>query len=240
MGLKLFAYADESGTFDCNHYEWFVYGGIVIAGTDAMQVLARRYVALERRLREEDPSLAALGELKAKDLSFAQRKRLYKALGMPGVTRFACLVDQQRIFPELYTDKRSKQRYCDYALKRAVKEGLKATLEREGIAPSDVGFVKLSVDEHTAATNAKYTLAESVDEELRHGVFSTGFSVFHRPLFPELESKVPVTYCDSKKATLVRAADIVANWVYGAARDQETKPDVMECVMRECVVLRLP
>ena len=130
--MKLFVYADESGTFDSSHYDWFTYGGVMCCGLEAMQEMARRYAGLEAKLRGEDESLACLDELKAKYLDFHNRKRLYNSLSIPGVHRFGVIVNQAKVFPNIYGDQRSRQRFIDYALKRAIKESIRCALAHEG------------------------------------------------------------------------------------------------------------
>ena len=43
--VKVYVYADESGTFDKVHNELFVYGGVVLVGAGARDDAARRYSA---------------------------------------------------------------------------------------------------------------------------------------------------------------------------------------------------
>ena len=43
---RLYAYADESGTFDKVHNDLFVYAGVIILGKDAKDDLERRYTAV--------------------------------------------------------------------------------------------------------------------------------------------------------------------------------------------------
>lgn len=239
--MKLFVYADESGTFDNTHNEWFTYGGLVCCGIEPMQEMARRYAGLEKRLRHEYDELSDLGELKAKHLSFSQRKRLYGSISIRGVHRFGVVVDQSRVFQSIYDHPHSKQRFVDYALKRAIKAGIKRAMSSDKIPPSSVEFVKVTVDEHTSATNGRYTLEESIDEELRHGAFSSDFSGYmHPPLFPGMRSRIQTHYADSRSSTLVRASDVVANWIYSAVRDRDRRPDVLASIERECIVLELP
>ena len=68
-------------------------------------------------------------------------------------------------------------------------------------------------DEHTTATNGRYELKESLEQEFKHGTYNYNYSKFFEPLFPNLQS-VEVNYCNSAKVTLVRAADITANKLY--------------------------
>nr|MBQ4319748.1 DUF3800 domain-containing protein [Clostridia bacterium] len=58
-------------------------------------------------------------------------------------------------------------------------------------------------------------LRESIEQELRFGIFNFQYNTFHPPLFRNLK-QVKVSFRDSKTVTLIRAADIVANRLYYA------------------------
>ena len=110
------------------------------------------------------------------------------------------------------SSKRRKQRYLDYALKRGVKSGIVDALRLQGIAASEVDAVSVVVDEHSTSIDGKYNLAESVDEELRCGMFNPTWQTSYPPVFSDWLPKIPVSYVDSSKVAMVRAADVTANW----------------------------
>ena len=134
------------------------------------------------------------------------------------------------------SSKRRKQRYLDYALKRGVKSGIVDALRLQGIAASEVDAVSVVVDEHSTSIDGKYNLAESVDEELRCGMFNPTWQTSYPPVFSDWLPKIPVSYVDSSKVAMVRAADVTANWAFMAERDKETYPRAYEMLSKATVL----
>ena len=50
--MDLYIYADESGTFDKNHNEIFVFGGVIFLGKQARDIAIREYNHVERVIRQ--------------------------------------------------------------------------------------------------------------------------------------------------------------------------------------------
>lgn len=134
------------------------------------------------------------------------------------------------------SSKRRKQRYLDYALKRGVKSGIVDALGLQGIAASEVDAVSVVVDEHSTSIDGKYNLAESIDEELSCGMFNPTWQTSYPPVFSDWLPKIPVSYVDSFKVAMVRAADVTANWAFMAERDKETYPRTYEMLSKATVL----
>lgn len=49
--MDLFIYSDESGVFDKEHNEIYVYGGLIFLGKELKDSYARKYIAAEKVLR---------------------------------------------------------------------------------------------------------------------------------------------------------------------------------------------
>ena len=49
--MDLFIYSDESGVFDKEHNEIFVFGGLIFLGKEEKDNYARKYIAAENVLR---------------------------------------------------------------------------------------------------------------------------------------------------------------------------------------------
>ena len=97
-----------------------------------------------------------------------------------------------------------------------MKSGIVDALRLQGIAASEVDAVSVVVDEHSTSIDGKYNLAESVDEELRCGMFNPTWQTSYPPVFSDWLPKIPVSYVDSSKVAMVRAADVTANWAFMA------------------------
>lgn len=128
---------------------------------------------------------------------------------------------KKEIFVEdsIFSVKKSKQRYLDFAYKISVKRKFEDLIKRGIIIPNQVEGIYFFVDEHTTATDGKYELREALEQEFRFGTYNWNYSVFFPPLFPNVKT-VDVCFCNSSKVTLVRAADIIANKIYYYANEK--------------------
>ena len=237
--MKLYVFADESGVFDRVHADLFVYGGVIILGKTNYDAIVNKHRSLEIRLRREDPSLKNVPEIKAAYLNLKQRKRLFN-LQVPQCVRFGIVIDQQRVYKQIYQTKQDKQRFLDYALKRGIKHAIESANTSGLILKKEINCMSIVVDEHSTATSGKYTFKETVDEEFRRGTYSPNYDKFFPPLFSLDFPCIPVSYCDSKKVVGVRIADITANWIYKAYSDYPNDQRFLQKLLKSTSVLHLP
>lgn len=238
--MRLYVYADESGTFDQRHNRLFVYGGIILAGAAAKEETTCRFIALERSIRDSSRVHAGAPELKASSMTMRERKRAFMSLRNEGCRQFATIVDQTRLREEVFDSKRRKQRYLDYALVRGIEDGIRRILRTGRIARNEVDSVSIVVDEHSASTRGRLDFAESINDALRCGEFDHTWSTFFPPVFSREIPAVSVAYVDSRNVALVRAADITANWAYMATRDKGTYPRAFAALRAQSSLLQLP
>lgn len=208
--MNIFVYSDESGVLDKQHNRFFVFGGLLFLSKEEKDTANRKYLHSERTIR----GIGSYGtgtELKAAKITPKEKGKLYRSLN--AYYKFGVVIDQQRIRDSIMVNKKSKQRYLDYAFKIGVKRLLQKMIGDKVINPKDVENIYFFVDEHTTATNGIYELQESLEEELKYGTHNWNFSTFYPPLFPKMQS-VQLRYCNSSTVTLIRAADILANRIY--------------------------
>ncbi len=210
--MNIYVYSDESGVFDRAHEKYFVFGGLILLEYSSVNECTARYKKAEKHL------ISKYGkdiELKASMLDLKDRANLYRSLNK--FYKFAVVIDIQNTHASISADKKTKQRYLDYVYKIAVKRRLEKLIDDNLINPDEVKNLSFYVDEHSTATNGKYELAESLEQEFKIGAFNRSFLIFHPPIFPNLQH-LSVKYCDSKKNALVRAADIIANRIFYLTR----------------------
>ena len=128
--------------------------------------------------------------------------------------------DIQKTHNSIASDKKTKQRYLDYVYKIAVKRKLEVLIKHNLIDPNDIKNLSFYVDEHNTATDGKYELRESLEQEFKKGIFNQNWSKFYPPIFPNIQH-VSLKYCDSKKVVLVRVADIIANRIFYLTRTKQ-------------------
>lgn len=126
----------------------------------------------------------------------------------------------KRVNTEIFKNKKSKQRYLDYAFKIGLKRALEKLIQQGKITPSKVNSLNVFCDEHTTATNGFYELKEGLEEEFKRGTHNFRYNKFFPPLFSNLNN-VNLQYCDSATVALIRAADIIANRVYFKAKKDQ-------------------
>lgn len=96
------------------------------------------------------------------------------------------------------------------------------------------------VDEHSTATSGMHSLAESVDEEFRRGIYTSGFRGYKPPLFGDGFPAIPVCYLDSRRVPLIRAADITANYGWHVMNDSGPDSEAFERMRANASFLSLP
>lgn len=208
--MEVYIYSDESGVFDKKNNDFYVYGGIILLGKQAKDEWTRRYIKAETDIR-------SIGyykentELKASILSNKHKGKLFRSLNQP--YKFASIVNQNSIRDEIFKTKKHKQRYLDYVYKITVKRAISNLITKGIIEKGSLQNLNFYIDEHSTATNGRYELQEGLLQELKHGTFNYQYTHFFEPLLPDLKS-INLSFCNSEKTTLIRAADIIANKVY--------------------------
>ena len=213
--MDLFIYSDESGVFDKIHNEIFVYGGLIFLGKRQKDEYIRRYRAAEKSIRGSKYTDGS--ELKACRISNQEKGKLYRSLG--GAIKFGVIINQKNVLDRIFLSKKDKQRYLDYAYKIGLKRALQKLME-EGVIEKNIDTIFAYNDEHSTATNGRYELREGLEQEFKIGTYNMQYDKFFPPLFETMQG-ICLKFCDSRKVTLVRAADIVANRIYYMALNRK-------------------
>lgn len=209
--MRIFVYSDESGVLDKVHNDYYVFGGLIFISESERDIYSRKYIASEKNIRISE-SIASSVEVKACNIQPKSKNKLYRSVA--DAERFGVVISQKKLTnDDLFANKKTKQRYLDWAYKMAVKKKLEKMIAEGKIDPDTVESISFLVDEHSTATNGWYELRESLEKELKIGIWNFEHMAFHKPLFPKIKS-IDLAYCNSSKKTLVRAADIVANHIY--------------------------
>lgn len=209
MDINIFTYSDESGVFDYVHNRYFVFGGLIILGKESKDECIRKYRNAEKAISSK---YSEGQELKASSISHGDKAKLFRSLN--SVCKFGVIIDQSKIRrKEIFSNKKTKQRYLDYAYKIGVKNALQKMMSLGMFSSEDVCNMYFYVDEHTTATAGIYELRECLLQEFKEGTFNFDYQIFYKPIFPAMKG-LSLEYCNSSKTTLVRAADIIANRIY--------------------------
>lgn len=216
--MNIFVYSDESGVFDNKHNDFFVFGGLIILGTEENKIWSRKYSRAEKTIREKRLSRLHFKdcELKASRISNSEKGKLFRSLN--NCLKFSAIVNQNEVLSEIFASKKDKQRYLDFIYKIAVKKAFEQLIDSNKINKLEIDNIFFYVDEHTTATNGRYELREGLEKELKNGTYNYFYNKFYPPLFPNLKS-VNLEFCNSENKLLVRASDIVANRVFYLTRN---------------------
>lgn len=210
--MDLFIYTDESGVFDKVHNSTYVYGGLILFGKKQKEECARKYSRAERCIRYNNYSKDA--ELKASFVTNKEKGKLLRSLN--AYVKFGVVIDECRVLDSIFDDKKTKQRYLDYAYKIGLKRCLQNLISERVILPENINNMYIFADEHSTATNGRYELKEALEQEFKRGTYNFNWDRFFPPLFPHMGG-INLRFCNSECTPLVRAADIVANKIYNRA-----------------------
>ena len=211
--MNLYIYSDESGVLDKEHNDYFVFGGLVLLDKKQKDDLSQRYSAAEKNIIKSEGMISGQ-EAKASFISSASKRKLFRLLSH--TEKFGIIVHQTNLIDELFISKKIKQRYLDWAYKYAVRRKFEQLISDGLLSADDVQSLYFFIDEHHTATDGVYELKESIEQEMKYGIFDFYNNNYIPPLFPNL-SHVHLEFRDSKTVTLIRAADITANRLYHAA-----------------------
>ncbi len=215
--MIIYVYSDESGVFDKVHNDIYVYGGIILLGSSDKDNWSHLYSKAEKDLRKRRNASRNF-ELKASNVTNREKGKLYRSLN--NCHKFSVTIYEQKVLDRIFQSKKDKQRYLDYAYKISVKRAFESLISSGILIPSSVERIEFNVDEHTTATNGKYELQQTLEQEFRFGIYNQSYDRFFPPIFPGVKS-VSLNYCNSAKNLLVRAADIVANRVYHLSLEED-------------------
>ena len=207
--MNIFVYGDESGVFDAAHYDTFVFGGLFFFNKEERDKASRMFSSAENKLKPSYNLSSTRGELKGSILKPKHKSGLFRSLSK--FHRYAFVINLKSLNGNFFGNKKSKQRYMDYAFKVGLKNVLARCIRRGEIDKSDVDSLYIRFDEHATATDGCYELKESIEAEFKHGMNNFRWNLFHPPLFPDMRGEVALSFKDSKNDSLIRASDIVAN-----------------------------
>lgn len=215
--MNIYVYSDESGVFDKEHNDYFVFGGLILLGIGEKENWSRKYSSVEKILRK-NKNVGEDYELKATQITNSEKGKLFRSLN--GCYKFGVVINEKKVLNRIYQSKKDKQRYLDYAYKIAVKRAFESLILDGIISPSEIERIYFYVDEHTTATNGRYELQEALEQEFKLGTYNYRYDTYYPPIFNKMKD-VRLEYCNSASKLLVRAADIVANKIYFLARDEK-------------------
>ncbi|SDJ67467.1 DUF3800 domain-containing protein [Alkalibacterium thalassium] len=197
-------YVDDSGVLHRNE-QYFIYAGYIFLDKESKEDAKRKYRTL---LKEIDAELVWNKEYKAAELENKHKRALFNIL--KDCHSFGVCIKNESIYDSIMLDKKSRTRYKDYALKRAIKEKVVNLINEKLIDPEQPVSFHFLIDQQGTATDGLYGFSESVKEEFSRGIINFNYGKIHKPIFHDI-CLIQTEYCDSSNNYLIQAADILAN-----------------------------
>ena len=210
--MELYVYSDESGVFDKEHNDIFVYGGVILLNKSDCDIASRKYLNAEKTIRTGKYNSKL--ELKACKITNREKGKLYRSLNH--IIKFGGVINQKNVLNQIFKSKKDKQRYLDYAYKISLKKAFQKMINDDIISLDNIDSILVFNDEHSTATNGRYELREGLEQEFKLGTYNMKYDKFYPPIFPNLKS-INLSFCNSEKQPLIRASDIIANRIFYAA-----------------------
>ena len=204
---------DDSGVLTKKESSgYFVYAGYVFTSRNTLNIARRKYIHANKALKK---ALGRNDELKAASLTTNHKRALFNAVRE--YESVSVTVDISQVYNHILAEKKSICRYKDYALKRCIKNKLKALIADGIISKTEKIKLHIYIDEQLTATNGYYDLKDSIKEELQYGIINFDYGVKHQNLF-DSNVEVVIQYCDSRENYMIQASDILANRIWNSYR----------------------
>lgn len=213
--MDLYIYTDESGVFDKVHNKLFVFGGVMYLSKEDRDIATRKYINVEKNIYSKG---LYSGELKASIISNKDKGKIFRSLN--DTIKFGVIIHQRQVDNRIFNDKKSKQRFLDYAYKIMIKRTFQSLEHDSYLKLEDIENINIYCDEHTTATNGRYELKEGIISELKTGTYNYRWTKFYPPICSQIKN-INLGFYDSKNRTLIRAADVVANRIYASSINKD-------------------
>ena len=92
--MNIYIYSDESGVFDFEHNNYYVFGGLICFGKDERDATARKYSHVEKTLRQSKKYDEGM-ELKASNISNSDKGKIFRSLNSS--FKFCVLIKQKEL-----------------------------------------------------------------------------------------------------------------------------------------------
>ena len=139
-------FSDESGVFNRINNRFFVFGGLILnASNGEVGKVSRLYSRIENDLRKKK-RYADLDELKASSLAPQNRRALYSAIRP--FRKFGIPIDLDCIHPKVFRNKRTCQRYQDYAYSEGLASAFSCLISNGFLSYEEETAIHIISDEH--------------------------------------------------------------------------------------------
>ena len=133
----------------------------------------------------------------------------YKSPAIKKYSILCCIINNDKVYPNIKDNTASRGRFLDYCLKLLIKQTIKALIKENKINANLPVKLIINIDEQTTKTNGYYNLRDGIFEELKYGISNYNYGKFHKPIVNS-DLEVIVSYQKSEKSYLIQASDLIA------------------------------
>lgn len=195
-----------------------IYAGLVFTSKKEKDKFITQYRSIVNNIRckycSQDISTCSSNkscpELKHNNLKPQHNRQLMNYIKKYSVV--CCVINNDKVYPNIKSDTASRGRFLDYALKLLIKETFKGLIRQKLIDPNKPVKLVLNIDEQTTKSNGYYNLKDSIMEELKYGIFNFNYSTTYKPILND-SLEIVLHYQKSDKSYLIQASDLVAGTI---------------------------
>lgn len=213
---EIYLSMDDSGKLNKNE-EWTVYAGLIFLSSEQRELFIRKYKRAVEDIKcgycKEEKGHCSLQcpEVKSSSpLRKTDRRRLMNLIKKEYT--YAIVIQNQKVYDHIINDKSARGRYIDFQHKLMVKKIVQGLLSRGILKRNDDLDLYLFFDEQPTVTDGKYSLTDSIHEELIHGIMNYNYSVNFRPILGG-KLNISLEYYDSKYHYDIQASDVLAGTI---------------------------
>ncbi len=222
---------DDSGKISAKE-KIAVYGGIVFLSKKDKDKFITQYKSIVNSMKCKYCKLNntlckqnKCPELKHSNLKNSDSRRIINYIKK--YTVIACVIDNDKLYGHIISDKAAKGRYNDYALRRTIKGIINNLVQDKQIIPQEPLKVVLNIDEQSTKSNGYYNLRDGLVEELKYGIINFNYSKRHTAVISG-DLEIILKYQKSDKSYVVQAADLVAGTVRKRVLQFSDKPTELD------------
>lgn len=210
---EIYINLDDSGKLTTNE-QVCVYGGIVFLSKNSKDKFITQYRSIINEIKckycHKKDCNKKCPEIKNTNIKPSDKRRLMNYIKKYHVV--ALVINNTAIYDHILSNKGSKGRFIDYAIRRMIKESIKNLIKSHRIDAYKNTRLIINIDEQTTKNNGYYNLKDGVYEELKHGITNYNYGHIITPIIHG-EFNLTLSYQNSANSYVVQAADLLAGTI---------------------------
>lgn len=225
---EIYINLDDSGKLTTKE-KISVYGGLIFLSKNEKDKFITQYKSIINQIKNKYYSQDKMvySEIKNTNVMPKDKRRIINYIKKYYIV--ALIIKNDCVYKKIITNKASRGRFLDFAIRRMIKEIIKRLIKENKLdAQKDLKII-INIDNQTTKNNGYYNLRDGLIEELKYGIRNFNYGNTLTPIiFGNLEVKV--CYQNSIKSYVVQAADILAGTIRKAVLEVSSKGNLNKLV----------